>query len=109
MLAKELPDVPDNHISCCASYPSESPIDSNRSSNLPESSSFEGLKTASKAIDQAVAVCEQAKRIDQDYAVSSTLSAVGSKVGNAAVTAFQTARTIEEEYHVSETVADALE
>jgi hypothetical protein len=109
MLAKELPEVPGSQISSCAPCDTGKSLNNCETSNISEvSSSFDGFKTASKAINQAVSVCEQAKRIDEDYAVSSTLSVVGSKVGNAAVTAFQTARSIEEEYHVAEKVADSV-
>jgi hypothetical protein len=107
MLARELPETPISVNRETGSDGSNS-VQTDGSTGSAMISQFEGLKTASKVLDSAVSAYEKAKCIDEDYAVSATLSTIGSKIGSTTVAAIDKAKTLEDEYHVSEKVVQTV-
>ena len=108
MLAKELPDIPDKGSDISREHESIKVISGNVISANEASKLNASTFVDSDVLKSAVAACEKARRIDEDYAVSASLCAVGSKVGSTAVAAIHTAGALEEEYHVSERVVDSV-
>ena len=127
MLARELPPVPKNSTT---TLPAAAHVEPQNAIEPPQRSEStlsdrgttsselagtdpanmaEGFKAAIHAVESAAAAYEKVRRLDEEYSVSSRISAASSTAGTAALSAVQKAQAIEEEYHVSEKVVSSVQ